>query len=214
MHHKKEIVGDSLSKGFSPFRLHITIKVWNQKRDKINGLICSPKIFNIMNRLCINKNTSIWYYINIIILTNIQKGGVFMARPAEAPLNYLGGKKKLSATEFEFMKFIWKHPEGVSSEEIYQAFPQARGTKSTILYHLSEKGYVDKKQSGLHHFYTVLVTQEEYEQALLRQQIEGVLGNTSFERLVAAFCGKTLSKAQIEKTRNLLKELEDELEDK
>jgi predicted transcriptional regulator len=41
-----------------------------------------------------------------------------MARPAEAPLNYLGGKKKLSATEFEFMKFIWKHPEGVSSEEI------------------------------------------------------------------------------------------------
>ena len=81
-----------------------------------------------------------------------------MARPAEAPLNYLGGKKKLSATEFEFMKFIWKHPEGVSSEEIYQAFPQARGTKSTILYHLSEKGYVDKKLSGLHHFYTVLVT--------------------------------------------------------
>ena len=52
--------------------------------------------------------------------------------------------------------------------------------KSTILYHLSEKGYVDKKQSGLHHFYTVLVTKEEYEQALLRQQIEGVLGNTSF----------------------------------
>ena len=140
MHHKKEIVGDSLSKGFSPFRLHSTIKVWNQKRDKINGLICSPKIFNIMNRLCINKNTSIWYYINIIILTNMRKGGGFMARPAEAPLNYLGGKKKLSATEFEFMKFIWKHPEGVSSEEIYQAFPQARGTKSTILYHLSEKG--------------------------------------------------------------------------
>lgn len=54
MHHKKEIVGDSLSKGVSPFRLHITIKIWNHKRDKINGLICSPKIFNIMNRLCIN----------------------------------------------------------------------------------------------------------------------------------------------------------------
>ena len=68
MHYKKEIVGDSLSKGFSPFRLHSTIKVWNQKRDKINGLICSPKIFNIMNRLCINKHTNIWYYINIIIL--------------------------------------------------------------------------------------------------------------------------------------------------
>ena len=69
-----------------------------------------------------------------------------MARPAEAPLNYLGGKKKLSATEFEFMKFIWKHPEGVSSEEIYQAFPQARGTKSTILYHLSERAMLIKSK--------------------------------------------------------------------
>ena len=36
----------------------------------------------------------------------MRKGGGFMARPAEAPLNYLGGKKKLSATEFEFMKLF------------------------------------------------------------------------------------------------------------
>lgn len=136
-----------------------------------------------------------------------------MARLAETPLYYLGDRKKLSATELEFMRFIWKHPEGVSSEKIYQEFPQARGTKSTILYHISEKGYVDKKQCGLHHTYNALVTQEEYEHALLKQQIRDGLGNTSFEGLVAAFCGKTLSKAQIEKARNFLRELEDEMED-
>lgn len=45
-----------------------------------------------------------------------------MARPAETPLYYLGNKKKLSATELEFMKFIWKYPKGVSSEKIYQQF--------------------------------------------------------------------------------------------
>lgn len=136
-----------------------------------------------------------------------------MARPAETPLYYLGNKKKLSATELEFMKFIWKYPKGVSSEKIYQQFPQARGTKSTILYNISEKGYVDKRQSGLHHIYNALVTQEEYEHALLQQQIRDGLGNTSFEGLVAAFCGKPLTKAQIDKARNFLRELEDEMED-
>lgn len=136
-----------------------------------------------------------------------------MARPSENPLYYLGGKKKLSAAELKFMEFIWKHPEGVSSEKIYQEFPQARGTKSTILYNISEKGYVEKRQCGLHHIYNALVTQEEYERALLQQQIKDGIGNTSFEGLVAAFCGKPLSKAQIEKARNFLRELEDEMED-
>lgn len=137
-----------------------------------------------------------------------------MARPADEPLDYLGGKKKLSATEFEFMKFIWNYPEGVSSEEIYQHFPQARGTKSTVLYNISEKGYVENRQSGRHHIYTALVTHAEYEQALLRQQIKSVLGDVSFERLVAAFYGKkTLSKPQIEKVKNLLRDLENDMED-
>lgn len=86
-----------------------------------------------------------------------------MARPADTPLQYLSGKKKLSATELEFMKFIWNHAEGVSSEEIYQAFPQTRDTKSTILYNISEKGHVENHQQGRHHIYTALATQTDYE---------------------------------------------------
>ena len=137
-----------------------------------------------------------------------------MARPADEPLDYLGGKKKLSATELAFMEFIWRHPEGISSEEIYQHFPQARGTKSTILYNISEKGYVQNQQCGRHHVYTALVSHDEYEQALLRQQIKSVLGDTSVERLVAAFYGKkSLSKLQSEKLKNFLRDLENDMED-
>lgn len=136
-----------------------------------------------------------------------------MGRPAEEPLDYLGGKKKLSATELEFMRFIWEHPEGISSEEIYQHFKQARGTKSTILYNISEKGYVENRQCGRHHIYTPLISYTEYEQALLRQQIKSVLGDTSFERLAAAFYGKkSLSKPQVEKLKTLVKDLENDLE--
>lgn len=136
-----------------------------------------------------------------------------MPRPSDTPLQYLGGKKRLSATELEFMKFIWNHPEGISSEEIYQAFPQTRGTKSTILYNISAKGYVENHQQGRHHFYTALVTQADYEQALLRQQLKDSFGNTSFDKLVAAFCGKkALSETQIEKANSLLRELENDME--
>lgn len=137
-----------------------------------------------------------------------------MARKAEEPLEYLGGRKRLSATELEFMKMIWEHPEGISSEAIYEHFPQARGTKSTILYNISEKGYVENRQKGRHHFYTALVTQSEYEKALIQQQLKQTFGVSSFERLVAAFCGKReLTEKQIKKIQDLLKELEDDVED-
>lgn len=136
-----------------------------------------------------------------------------MARMPEEPLESLGGRKKLSATELEFMKMIWKHPEGISSEAIYEHFPQARGTKSTILYNISEKGYVENRQQGRHHFYTALVTQVDYEKALIQQQLKQTFGSDSFERLVAAFCGKrNLTEKQIKKVQELLKELEDDVE--
>lgn len=136
-----------------------------------------------------------------------------MARTPEEPLEYLDGRKKLSATELEFMEFIWAHPEGISSKEIYERFPQARGTKSTILYNISEKRYVKNHQTGLHHIYTALVTKEQYEQALLRQQLKSVFGDGSFERLVAAFCGKSrLTEKQTEKVEALLEELKNDVD--
>ena len=135
-----------------------------------------------------------------------------MARIAEKPLERIGGKKRLSATEMKFMEVIWAHPEGISSEEIYQRFPQARGTKSTILYNISEKGYVENRQEGLHHIYTPLVTRLEYEQALICQELEKSFGSSSFERLVAAFCGKeSLTEKQKEKVRELMDEIEEEI---
>lgn len=134
-----------------------------------------------------------------------------MARKAEKPLERIGGKKRLSVTELKFMEVIWAHPEGISSEEIYQRFPQARGTKSTILYNISEKGYVENRQEGLHHIYTPLVTRLEYEQALICQELEKSFGSSSFERLVAAFCGKeSLTEKQKEKVRELMDEIEEE----
>lgn len=133
-----------------------------------------------------------------------------MARKPEQGLEGLGGRKKLSETERAFMELIWQHPEGISSQEIYEHFPQARGTKSTILYNISEKGYVENCQQGLHHIYKAAVSREEYEQAFLQQELNTILRGSSIDRLIAAFCGKSrLTDAQKEKVDALLEELKD-----
>ena len=134
-----------------------------------------------------------------------------MGRKPDEPLTMLGGRKKLSPMELEFMRYIWGHPDGISSEEIYEHFPQARGTKSTVLYNISQKGYVDKRQEGLHHIYTALVGRAEYEQALVRQQFLKSMGSSSLEGLVAAFCGKEkLTKKQAERVQELLDAIKEE----
>lgn len=119
-------------------------------------------------------------------------------RKAELTLHHLGGRKKLSARELEFMEVIWQHPEGISSNEIYSHFTQSQGTKSTILYNISEKGYVEQKQIGRHHIYTAKVSKIDYNQALINQKIN-TIGIDSFENLIAAFCGKSEATAEQKK---------------
>lgn len=115
---------------------------------------------------------------------------------------------KLSPTELKFMEFIWKSKNGISSEEIYEYFSQARGTISTILYNLSKKKYVNKYQEGRHHIYKAQITKIEYEQNLIRQQLEKILGDSSFERCVATFCGKkSLTETQTKQLNQLLEEI-------
>lgn len=126
-------------------------------------------------------------------------------------LEFLGGIKKLSPMEFEFMKLIWEKPEGISSEEIYHnpIFQQPQGTKSTILFKINEKGYVTMTQRGLHHFYYPKFSRKEYEQAIIKQKLKNSFGHTSILDLVAYFCGKEkLTQEQSDKVNQLMEEIE------
>ena len=134
-----------------------------------------------------------------------------MGRTPDETLDTLGGRKKLSEAELEYMNVIWEHPEGISSEELYACFGQARGTKSTLLYRIAEKNYVRTEREGKHHRYYPLVTRREYEQAILNQKLKKGLGMNSLEQLVAAFCGKErLTVRQARRVRDLIREFENE----
>lgn len=129
------------------------------------------------------------------------------------PLHYLGGVRKLSPTEFCFMELIWEHPEGISSSEIYAdcRFRQEQGTKSAILFKINEKGYVKTAQHGRHHIYYPLFSKQDYEQAVMKQQLENSFGNASFLDLVASFCGKShLTKQQAERINQLLEDIKND----
>ncbi len=113
--------------------------------------------------------------------------------------------KKLSKTELEFMNVIWENPNGIASKDIYEKFDQARGTKSTILHNITQKGYVNTVKEGLHVIYTAKVSKKEYENMVINQamnKLEGVIA-TFFNK-------KKLSDKDIQKARQFLEEIRDD----
>lgn len=134
-----------------------------------------------------------------------------MAKTPLEPLEFLGNRKPLSEMELAYMRVIWGHPEGISSEEIYRKFPNALGTKSTILFRISEKGYVNVEREGVHYLYTPQVTEREYNQAVMRKKMKKTFGITKLPDFIAAFCGKKrLTDDEAKKMNELIRELEND----
>mgnify|MGYP000916478951 CR=1 FL=1 len=134
-----------------------------------------------------------------------------MVRITEKSSESICEKKRLSKTELQFMQVIWEHPEGIASEKIYKMFPQARGTKSTVLANIAKKGYIENFQEGLHHIYKPLMSRLEYERTLALKELEETFGENPVESFVAAFCWKEeLTEQEKTKIWNLLEEIEEE----
>lgn len=98
--------------------------------------------------------------------------------------------KKLTVTEYRFMEYIWKHPEGVLSQDIYREFPQALGTKSVILHNIKVKGYVQMEQRGKQTIYMALIDKKEYDKGMMDEKVRKKTGMASVGALVASLCGK------------------------
>lgn len=134
-----------------------------------------------------------------------------MTRQPLKPLTFLGGRKPLSDTELMYMKVIWEHPEGISSDDLYRIFPNAQGTKSTILFRISEKGYVNVCREGRHFVYYPQITELQYNQALMQEKLKKEFGFSHMSNFIAAFCGKReFSKETLDKIDEFIKELENE----
>lgn len=134
-----------------------------------------------------------------------------MVRKAAEHIDPKLGIKKLSNSELKFMEIIWENPDGISSEELYRYFPQALGTKTTIMHRIVKKGLVSVTQKGHHYWYTPKISKLEYEQAIINSKLKETFGIGSFENMIAAFCGrKKLSEEEKQRIEALLRDLENE----
>lgn len=132
-----------------------------------------------------------------------------MTKKSEEVLGGIG-LKRLSATELEYMSVIWQRPEGISSTELYEYFPQhALKTKRVILHNIIKKGYVSSIREGRHQTYVFQISEKDYYLALEKHMFVRKFG-FPLEDIVAAFCGKRkLEEKQIQKLYDLLEELKD-----
>lgn len=130
-------------------------------------------------------------------------------------LDELGGMKKLSAQELEFMQYIWDFPDGVNTMDLYDQFDMPKGTMTSIIYHIVSKGYLKKiEKDGLHYVYIYTVSRTEYERAVICQQLKEMQREPSLFRAVAAFCGKeNLTEQQRKKVQELLDDIKKESEE-
>ena len=115
-------------------------------------------------------------------------------------------KKKLSETEYQFMEYIWKNPDGIISQEICKHFPQAESTKGVILHNIKKKGYVKVDRLGKQRLYTALINKADYDKAVMEEKIQDTIGVASLGALVASLCGK--EKLTEKQTEELYKFLE------
>lgn len=126
-------------------------------------------------------------------------------------LEFLGGRKPLSEKELEYMRIIWNHPDGISSDEIYNHFQDAPGTTSAILCRISEKGHINVTRIGRHFLYKPQITEVQYNKAIMQTKLKKTFGISQLPNFIAAFCGKKkISQEQFERIERFLKELENE----
>jgi BlaI family penicillinase repressor len=126
----------------------------------------------------------------------------------------LGSYKKLTALEWEIMDVVWKQNKEVSVREVLiQGYPggkKAYTTVQTVMNHLVEKGYLNKKKLGLVNFYKAAKDKNE----IIKNETSGFVKkvyNGSFKALANYILdSNSLSAEEIADLKNLIAEKEEE----
>ena len=120
-------------------------------------------------------------------------------------------KKELSSTEYQFIEFIWEHPDGVLSRDIYDKFPQALGTKSAVPHHIKTKGYLKMEQRGKQ---TALISKSDYDRMAIENNLKKRTGMNSLGDLIASLCGKErLTQSQAKDLYDLIDRIKDDVDE-
>lgn len=117
--------------------------------------------------------------------------------------------EKLTSAEYRYMRVIWKHPEGITSHELYKPYTLTMGGQSTILRSIVRKGYAVSARKGKQVYYYPTGTRLEYDRQAVSEKLRQKMGMPSINVLIAAFCGRDeLDEEEIKRLKALIEELE------
>lgn len=120
--------------------------------------------------------------------------------------------QKLSDTEMELMKIIWKLDKAVTSTELLKIIETDKGKKwsgqtiATFLSRMVEKQVLSSIKKGRTNYYTYKLTLEEYKQ----REAEGILNDMykgSVKKFLSAlYYGKKVNKEEIDELKEWFSE--------
>jgi predicted transcriptional regulator len=124
-------------------------------------------------------------------------------------------REELSDTEQEVLKTLWELGSG-TVREIHEALERdgrrrAYTTVLTFLFRLEAKGYATSDKTGLAHVFRPIVTREMLLSQRLTRLVDEVCEGTATPLVHALVRGRTFSKDDIARFRQLLDDLEREV---
>ena len=123
-------------------------------------------------------------------------------------------RNRITETEYTIMKYLWSLDHDATAGEIREHFAQRNWSKqavSTFLKRLTKAGYLKmKKVSPIKFYYTVLISEEEYNLLPVREVVKKSY-NGSYSAMFSALANpnEKLSEEKIKRIKKLIDELDD-----
>lgn len=120
--------------------------------------------------------------------------------------------KKLTDTELEIMKIIWKYSKPLTSNEILaeikEEHPWKLASLMTVLARMADKGYVYCDRSTRTNYYTALISENEYQVTESENFLERLFNRSAKNFIASLYQGEKMSEEEIQELKEYLDSLE------
>ena len=121
--------------------------------------------------------------------------------------------KKLSDSEFEIMKVLWKESRALTSNEILDGVSDKLEWKlaslMTALARMVDKGYVYCDRSTRTNYYSAVISEEQYKVEESESFLEKLYDKSATKLIASLYKGSKISGKEIKELRSYLDSLEE-----
>lgn len=121
--------------------------------------------------------------------------------------------KKLSDSEFEIMKVLWKENRALTSNEILDGVSDKLEWKlaslMTALARMVDKGYVYCDRSTRTNYYSAVISEEQYKVEESESFLEKLYDKSATKLIASLYKGSKISGKEIKELRSYLDSLEE-----